>query len=101
MIGEGIRVRVGGKSITVPLYGDRRATLRLVKRVNERLEEIEKKHPRIDTQAFALEAAVAFAAELAEAEALHEEETTEVFNDLDSLSKSVDALIREYGLQDG
>jgi len=98
MIGERMEVRVGGKRILVPVYGDRRTTLLLVKRLNERLEEIEKTHDRIDTQAFALEAALSFAADLADAEAEHEDETAEVFRDLDGLAQSVDALVREHGL---
>ena len=100
MIEERTKVRIAGKTITVPVYHDRRTTLRLVKLVDDRIKEIEKANDRIDTQAFALEAALSFAAELAEAEKTHEKETTEVFNDLDRLSKTLDELVREYHIQD-
>ena len=99
MIEERTKVRIAGKTITVPVYRDRRTTLRLAKRLDERIQEIEKAGSRIDTQAFALEAAISFAAELADAEQEREEETTQVFNDLDSLSKTLDELAREYGIQ--
>ena len=100
MIEERTRVRIAGKSITVPVYHDRRTTLRLIKLVDDRIKEIEKASDRIDTQAFALEAALSFAAELAEAEKAHEKETTEVFNDLDRLSKTLDELVNEHRIQD-
>ena len=99
MIEERTKVRIAGKTITVPVYRDRRTTLRLAKRLDERIQEIEKASGRIDTQAFALEAAISFLAELADAEQEREEETTQVFNDLDSLSKTLDELAREYGIQ--
>lgn len=91
-----IQVQVGGKTIRVPVYRDRETTQRLVRRVNERLKAIEQESDRIDTQAFALEAAIAFAAELDEAEADIEAEQTELFTALDRLSKTVDQLVREY-----
>ncbi len=100
MIEERTKVRIAGKTITVPVYQDRRTTLRLVKLVNERIEEIEKSSERIDTQAFALQAALSFAAELAGAQEDHEHESTEVYNDLDRLSKTLDELTREYRIQD-
>ena len=100
MIEERTKVRIAGKSITVPVYHDRRTTLRLVKLLDDRIKEIEKASDRIDTQAFALQAALSFAAELAEVEEAREQETTEMFNDLDRLSKTLDELVREYRIQD-
>lgn len=91
-----IRVELGGKSIQVPVYKDRETTLALVRRVNERLAEIERDSDRIDTQAFALQAAVSFAAELQAAEQDIEAEQTQIFNHLDQLAKTVDKLVREY-----
>ncbi len=99
MIERRIKVRIAGKNISVPVYRDRRTTLQLAKRLDERIQEIEKASDRIDTQAFALEAAIAFAAELADAEQEHEDETAEVFRDMDRLSETLDKLVREYGVQ--
>lgn len=99
MIEERTKVRIAGKSISVPIYRDRRTTLRLAKRLDERIQEIEKASDRIDTQAFALEAAISFAAELAAAEQEHENETTQAFIDLDRLSKTLDELVRKYAIQ--
>ncbi len=99
MIEERTKVRIAGKSITVPVYRDRRTTLRLVKLLDERIKEIEKASDRIDTQAFALQAALSFAAELADAEEAHGAETTETFNDLDRISKTLDEMVKEYRIQ--
>ena len=100
MIEREIKARIAGKTITVPVYRDRRTTLRLIQRLNQRIQEIEKESDRIDTQAFALQAALSFAAELTEIEAEQEEETTQVFNDLDNLSKTLEHLLNEYGITD-
>ena len=96
MKGDRIEVKVGGKTVSVPVYQDRRTTLRLVQRLDAKLKEIEAESPRIDTQAFALEAALAFAAELADTETLHETESKEVFKELDQISKELDLLVREF-----
>ncbi|GMV91548.1 MAG: hypothetical protein AMXMBFR82_13260 [Candidatus Hydrogenedentota bacterium] len=63
-----LQVKMGGKTVTVPVYRDEATTLRIVGRVNQRLGEIEESSPRIDTQAFALQTAYTFAVELARAE---------------------------------
>ena len=64
-------VRIGGKTVAVPIYKDEVTTLQLVESVNARLRDIEESSRKIDTQAFALQAAFTFAADLARA---HEEE---------------------------
>ena len=99
MIEKDINARIAGKSIKVPIYRDRRTTLKLIQRLNSRIQEIEKNSDRIDTQAFALQAALSFAAELADIEAEQEAETTQVFNELDALTKTLDRLQREYQVE--
>ena len=96
---ERIEVKLGGKTVSVPIYRDRRTTLRLVRRVTEKLKQIEADSPRIDTQAFALDAALSFAAESAQAEILRESESKEVFKELDHISRELDALVREFRLE--
>ena len=100
MIENRTKVRIAEKTITVPIYHDRRTTLRLAKRLDERIQEIEKASERIDTQAFALEAALSFAAELAAAEQEREDETTQAFKDRGRWSKPLDEILRKYGLPD-
>jgi cell division protein ZapA (FtsZ GTPase activity inhibitor) len=59
-----IQAKVGGVTLALPIYHDEKTTLDIVDAVNNRLAEIEKGSIRIDTQAFALQAAIHFAAEL-------------------------------------
>lgn len=95
-----IKVKLGGKSLEVPVYRDMRATQKLIERLNQRLKEIETAGGRIDTQAFALEAAYTFAAE---AQRLHDDveaERHEMVKELDRLSKAIDKLVREFKLSD-
>lgn len=62
-----IEVTVGRVRLKVPVMHDKNTTLRMARAVNARLEEIEKRSPSIDSHAFALEAAMSFAAELEQA----------------------------------
>lgn len=63
MNGEFIEVEVGKTRITVPVYESPERTQAIADRVNARLNEIEAESTKIDTHAFALEAAVLFAIE--------------------------------------
>ena len=96
MSGGRVKVKLGRKTIEVPVYEDSRATLKLADLVNERLKAIEAESGRIDTQAFALEAAFAYAAE---AQALADTagaDRVEMLKELERLSKAIDKLVREF-----
>lgn len=95
MTSNRMRVEVGGVKLTVPVFQDRETTLGIVEQVNQRLAEIESKSQRIDTQAFALEAAFSFAARAAELEQNTRRETSEVLVSLTRLSASLKALLDE------
>ena len=91
-----MKVKVGGKTLEVPVFKDARTTLKLAEALNERMKFIEAASGRIDTQAFALEAALAFAAQ---AQALAESadaDRVETFKELERLSRAVDKLVREF-----
>lgn len=90
-----VKVKLAGKTIEVPVYGDSQLTQKLAARVNQRLKEIEERADRIDTQAFALETALAFAAELEEVREESNADRKAMLAELDRLSKTVDKLIRE------
>lgn len=90
-----MRVEVGGVKLALPVFQDRETTLRIVEEVNKRLAEIESESQRIDTQAFALEAAFSFAAQAAELEQHKQRETSEVLVSLTKLSESLRALLEE------
>lgn len=87
---------MAGKAIEVPVYGDSQLTQKLAARVNARIKEIEQRSGRIDTQAFALEAALAFAAELQEVEDAADEDRKAMFAALEGLSREIDKLTREF-----
>jgi cell division protein ZapA (FtsZ GTPase activity inhibitor) len=93
-----IKAKLAGKSLEVPLYRDMRATQKLIERLNQRLKEIETSSGRIDTQAFALEAAYTFAAEAQRLLDDAEAERHETVKELDRLSKAIDKLVREFKL---
>ena len=58
-----VEVRIGGLSIRVPAHGSKEETQALVDRVNSRLQELEAASTKVNTQAFALQAAYEFARE--------------------------------------
>jgi cell division protein ZapA (FtsZ GTPase activity inhibitor) len=91
-----VKVKLAGKTIEVPVYGDSQLTQRLAARVNARIKEIEERAGRIDTQAFALEAALAFAAELQQLQNESEADRKTIYAELDRISKTVDKLAREF-----
>lgn len=93
-----IEVRLGGIRLTVPVYQDPHTTKKLVADVNQRIKAIEKRSKRIDTQAFALQAALSFAAELEKTKSLKEDETKDTLIELDHLSKSLQKLVTEFAL---
>ncbi len=65
---EWVEVALGRMPLKVPVIGDKATTLRVADRVNARLAEIEKQSDRVDSHAFALLAAMTFAAEIEELE---------------------------------
>ncbi len=91
-----MKVKLGGKTVEVPVYRDSRATLKLAERLNERLKAIEAKSSRIDTQAFALEAAFTFAAEAQRLADNADADRVTTLKELDRLSKAIDKLVREF-----
>ncbi|MCC6487668.1 MAG: cell division protein ZapA [Candidatus Hydrogenedentes bacterium] len=56
-----IQVKLGGKTVQVPVFQDEKTTLQIVASVNARLRDIEESSTRVDTQAYALQAAYLFA----------------------------------------
>jgi cell division protein ZapA (FtsZ GTPase activity inhibitor) len=82
-----VRLKIGGKAVDAPVFEDVHTTRELAKKVTERLAEIEKASNRIDTQAFALIAAMSFAQEAEAMAKAQEAETEEMLRRLDDLSK--------------
>ncbi len=91
-----VKVKLAGKTVEVPIYKDPRATLKLADTLNERLKAIEAESGRIDTHAFALEAAFACAAEAQALADAAEADRVETLKELERLGKAVDKLTREF-----
>lgn len=94
-----MKVTLGGKAIEISVYRDQATTRRLVKEVNKRLAEVEKKSSRIDTQAFALEVAISLAGDLEESQKSLDEESKVLFKELDTISGTIDTLVREFRIE--
>ena len=92
-----IELTLGRIRLHAPVYGSEGATRELAADVNRRLKEIEEKSQRIDTQAFALLAALSFAANVQDLKEAQQEETASVLVTLDEFSESLDGLLEEYG----
>ncbi len=95
-MGERVKIKLGGRTLSVPLYKDMDTTIGIAKLVSQRLKDIEKASDRIDTQAFALEAAMSFAIDAAESQTASEEDARDMLLQMDALSKELAGLIREY-----
>ncbi len=98
---ETIRLSLGNLTLDVPVHGSRAQTIKLADRVNEQLRLIEGQSSRIDSQAFALQAALHFAAEAERVERLadqlqreHEAETREMIRAVESLTTALREILR-------
>jgi cell division protein ZapA (FtsZ GTPase activity inhibitor) len=91
-----IRLPVSGKTLDCPVLEDTHTTREIAKRVTERLEEIANEADRIDTQAFALIAAMTYAHEAHVLRAQAEAETSELLTALDEISKRLRTLESRY-----
>ncbi len=89
---------IAGSRIRVPIFGDEAATKALAERVSQEVTAIEASSERIDTQAFALQAAMAFAAESRGLEADHTQEVAQLQVALDQLSAKLAELLERHSL---
>lgn len=74
---EVLTVTIGRTTVQVPVVDDEKTTLALVEAINDRIAGLEAHAKRIDSMAFALQAAFTFAADLHHAKRAHEAETRE------------------------
>ena len=96
-----IQARVGGTLLQVPIVDSPETTQGIIEAVNERLAEIERQSDRIDSQRFALQAAVSFASELAELKLNAEADQRELLHVLDKIASVLrDAVARANELAD-
>lgn len=93
MSADTITAKVGGITLTIPVYETPEKTLELTDLVNRRFSEIARKGKRVDTQVFALETAISFAIDLAKANTEWDQERESFHEVLDTIAgKLRDAL---------
>lgn len=92
-----VRIEVGGKTVHSPIFEDVHTTRELAKQVTERLAAIERDADRIDTQAFALTAAISFAHDAAQLRAEQEADTRAILKALDDLTQRLRKLESKHG----
>jgi cell division protein ZapA (FtsZ GTPase activity inhibitor) len=97
--GPRIEVKIGGRTFSVPRLKDDDTTYHIAKILHERLKEIEARSSRIDSQAFAIEAAMSFAYDQMLAEEAQEEDTQDMMKALGELSKSLHSIARDFDVQ--
>lgn len=94
-----VQRKVAGVTVPVPVYQDEKTTTDLIEMVNERVREIENQSTRIDTHAFALLAALSFAAELHEARQQREREVRDILKTLRKITEALRRLTRDYNIR--
>lgn len=95
---ERVNIRIGGRQFNVPVFDDVDNTFHLAKQLQARLTAVEEAADRVDTQAFAIEAAMRILHDLQQSEGDHEADTTEMMTELKRLSTRLDELVREFHL---
>ena len=97
---ERVNIRIGGRQFTVPVYDDVDNTFHLAKQLQQRLTAIEESASRVDTQAFAIEAAMQILHDFQLSEAERQADTTDMMAELKRLSTRLDELVREFAVDD-
>ena len=97
---ERVNIRIGGRQFTVPVFDDVDNTFHLAKQLQERLTVIEDKAERVDTQAFAIEAAMQILHELQTSEDERNADTTDMMAELKRFSTRLDDLVRNFATDD-
>ena len=88
-----ISVRIAGVRLTVPIVGDEAATRRVAAEVEARFRDIEASAARIDSQAFALQTAVAYALDLEQTRMDQAEQERALAKALDGILTSLRELL--------
>jgi len=97
--GPRINVKIGNRTFSVLRLKDEDTTYHIAKLLQQRLKIIEDRSSRIDTQAFAIEAAMSFAYDLIESEETLKAETKEMMSELSKLSKDLNYICLEFDIE--
>lgn len=96
MKGFTLKKKVAGLTLNVPIYVDEATTDELVRKVTERIKQIEQESERVDTQAYAVLAALAFAAELRAEQDLREQHEADLLRSLRKVTEALRSLARDF-----
>lgn len=91
---EVMKVTIARTTVRVPVIEDEETTLQIVEQVNDRIAGIEAHAPRIDSMAFALQAAFEFAADLHHAKRDHDAENREVTLAMERIVQSLRDILK-------
>lgn len=87
------QIKLRGITLTIPDHLHPETASRVLSELEARLTDIESKSTRIDTQAFALQTALSFALDAAEARKDHDSDTREILLALDKISDQLRTLL--------
>jgi cell division protein ZapA (FtsZ GTPase activity inhibitor) len=97
MSDESIQARVAKVNLRLPIYRDKQTTLAIAEEVTARVAAMEEQAGRIDSQAFALQAAFAYAAELHAEKAARDADNRDLLKVLDRIAGQLARLLEENG----
>ncbi len=92
---ENTEIMLGRLKLKVPVYKSAEFTQKIADEVTKRLQEIESQSDRIDTQAFALSAAMSYAIEVAKARDEASSDTRQMLLALNRISEALRDLLKE------
>lgn len=92
-----VETRIANVRLRLPVYRDKQTTLELAEAVTARIGEMEEKAGRVDSQAFALQAAFAYAVELHAERAERDGDTRELLKALDAIATQLNGLLEQSG----
>lgn len=90
-----VQARVAKVNLRLPVYRDRQTTLAIAEEVSARVAAMEEQAGRIDSQAFALQAAFAYAAELHAEKAERDGDTRDLLKVLDRIAGQLKRLLEQ------
>lgn len=90
-----VQARVAKVNLRLPLYRDKQTTLAIAEEVSARVAQMEEQAGRIDSQAFALQAAFAYAAELHAEKDERDADTRDLLKVLDRIAGQLKLLLEK------
>jgi cell division protein ZapA (FtsZ GTPase activity inhibitor) len=91
-----LQKKVAGVTLSVPIYVDEATTDDLIRKVTKRMKEVEEGSDRIDTQAFALLAALSFADEARAERELRDRQQADLLRTLRKVTEALRSLLRDF-----